>query len=31
MLVSVVMLIVAYQGARKWNVWFSIQSYASGK
>ena len=31
MLVSVVMLIVAYQAARRWNVWFSIQRSASGK
>ena len=31
MLVSVVMLIVAYQAARRWNVWFSIERSASGK
>lgn len=31
MLVSVEMLIVACQAARRWNVWFSIQRSASGK
>jgi len=31
MLVSVVMLIVSYQTARRWNVWFCIQRSASGK